>query len=57
MTSIPDLEDLAGTELSGVCFVRDYVEFHFDGPRSPQPGLPDRAPRRSSIRVSPRRLV
>jgi hypothetical protein len=25
-------EDLAGSELSGVCFVRDYVEFRFDGP-------------------------
>lgn len=27
-----ELEDLAGWEVSGVCFVRDYVEFHFDGP-------------------------
>jgi hypothetical protein len=25
-------EDLAGEELSAVSFVRDYVEFHFDGP-------------------------
>jgi hypothetical protein len=25
-------EDLAGEELSAVAFVRDYVEFHFDGP-------------------------
>lgn len=23
---------LVGEELSSVCFVRDYVEFHFDGP-------------------------
>jgi hypothetical protein len=27
-----DLLDLVGEELSGVCFVRDYVELHFDGP-------------------------
>ncbi|HEY3144352.1 MAG TPA: hypothetical protein VGJ86_24700 [Acidimicrobiales bacterium] len=27
-----DLSDLSGEELSGVCFVRDYVELHFDGP-------------------------
>jgi hypothetical protein len=26
------LEDLVGAELGGVCFVRNYVEFHFDGP-------------------------
>lgn len=32
MTTIADLADLAGSELSGVCFVRDYVELHFDGP-------------------------
>lgn len=25
-------EDLCGEELSAVCFVRDYVELHFDGP-------------------------
>jgi len=25
-------EFLVGTELSAVCFVRDYIEFHFDGP-------------------------
>jgi hypothetical protein len=24
--------DLVGEEVSAVCFVRDYVEFHFDGP-------------------------
>jgi len=24
--------NLKGLELSGVCFVRDYVELHFDGP-------------------------
>ena len=24
--------DLLGKEISGVAFVRDYVEFHFDGP-------------------------
>ncbi len=27
-----DLSSLAGRELSAVCFVRNYVEFHFDGP-------------------------
>jgi hypothetical protein len=26
------LASLTGLELSGVCMVRDYVEFHFDGP-------------------------
>jgi len=26
------VESLAGEELSAVSFVRDYVEFHFDGP-------------------------
>lgn len=26
------LVDLSGWEVSGVAFVRDYVEFHFDGP-------------------------
>jgi hypothetical protein len=26
------IESLAGQELSAVSFVRDYVEFHFDGP-------------------------
>jgi len=25
-------DDLMDEELSAVCFVRDYVEFHFDGP-------------------------
>jgi hypothetical protein len=29
---VRDLADLPGWELSAVCFVRDYVEFHFDGP-------------------------
>jgi len=26
------LKDLIGREISAVAFVRDYVEFHFDGP-------------------------
>ena len=26
------VEDLVGEELAAVAFVRDYVEFHFDGP-------------------------
>ena len=26
-----ELSDLVGEEISAVCFVRDYVEFHFDG--------------------------
>jgi len=26
------LSDLVGEQFSAVCFVRDYVEFHFDGP-------------------------
>lgn len=25
-------DDLVDEELSAICFVRDYVEFHFDGP-------------------------
>ena len=29
---IQELSDLVGEEISAVCFVRDYVEFHFDGP-------------------------
>jgi hypothetical protein len=29
---IRELSDLVGEEISAVCFVRDYVEFHFDGP-------------------------
>ena len=29
---ITKLWSIEGEELSGVCFVRDYVEFHFDGP-------------------------
>jgi hypothetical protein len=28
----PDLPSVVGDELSAVCFVRDYVELHFDGP-------------------------
>ncbi|WP_218080305.1 hypothetical protein [Anthocerotibacter panamensis] len=28
---IRELSDLVGEEISAVCFVRDYVEFHFDG--------------------------
>jgi hypothetical protein len=31
MTDINDPQDLVGAELSAVCFVRDYTEFHFDG--------------------------
>ena len=27
-----DFENLRGNEISAVCFVRDYIEFHFDGP-------------------------
>ncbi|WP_396274138.1 hypothetical protein [Hyphomonas sp.] len=27
-----DIRSVEGEELSGVCFVRDYIEFHFDGP-------------------------
>lgn len=29
---VQELRDLVGEEISAVCFVRDYVEFHFDGP-------------------------
>jgi hypothetical protein len=29
---ITEFHDLVGCELSGVCFVRDYVELLFDGP-------------------------
>ncbi len=32
MTPNAPLQLLVGAELSSVCFVRDYVEFHFDGP-------------------------
>jgi hypothetical protein len=32
VTSIPTFEDLVGCEVSGVAFVRDYVEVLFDGP-------------------------
>ena len=28
----PDLPSVIGDELSAVCFVRDYIELHFDGP-------------------------
>ena len=27
-----EIEDLIGEELNAVCFVMDYVEFHFNGP-------------------------
>lgn len=27
-----DIFSVKGEELSGVCFVRDYIELHFDGP-------------------------
>ena len=27
-----ELEDMIGEEVNGVCFVMDYVEFHFNGP-------------------------
>jgi hypothetical protein len=30
--NIQQIEDLVGEEISGICFVRDYVELHFDGP-------------------------
>jgi hypothetical protein len=32
MNTTAELEELAGSELSAICFVRDYVELHFDGP-------------------------
>jgi hypothetical protein len=32
MTSAEEFQDLVGFELSAICFVRDYVELHFDGP-------------------------
>jgi hypothetical protein len=32
MSTITDLHQVAGSELSAVCFVRDYIELHFDGP-------------------------
>lgn len=32
MVSRFELEDLVGLEVSAVCFIRDYVELHFDGP-------------------------
>lgn len=30
--TIQKLSDLVGEEISAICFVRDYVEIHFDGP-------------------------
>jgi hypothetical protein len=32
MKTVTNPEELAGEELNGVCFVMDYVEFHFNGP-------------------------
>jgi len=32
MKTVEDPEGLVGEELNGVCFVMDYVEFHFNGP-------------------------
>jgi len=32
MYPVADPEGLVGEELNGVCFVMDYVEFHFNGP-------------------------
>lgn len=32
VTAAAEFARLAGSELSAVCFVRNYVEFHFDGP-------------------------
>ena len=32
MVSRFQIKDLIGLELSAVCYVRDYVELHFDGP-------------------------
>ena len=32
MKNVREVSDLVGEEISAVCFVRDYVEFHFDGP-------------------------
>lgn len=32
MSDLGAFSKLVGEELSSVCFVRDYVEFHFDGP-------------------------
>ena len=29
---IQNISDLIGEEVSSVCFVRDYIEIHFDGP-------------------------
>ena len=32
MGKIENIEELVGEEISGVGFIRDYVEFYFDGP-------------------------
>lgn len=32
MRKVARIEDLTGEELNAVCFVMDYVEFHFNGP-------------------------
>jgi hypothetical protein len=32
VSTISTFDALAGSELSAVCFVMDYVEFHFNGP-------------------------
>ena len=32
MVTVLELHDLVGEEVSSICFVRDYVEIHFDGP-------------------------
>lgn len=32
VSAVREFTDLAGLELGSICFVRDYVEFHFDGP-------------------------
>ncbi len=32
MKDVAQFHDLTGCELSAVCFVRNYVELHFDGP-------------------------
>jgi len=30
--NIENIEDLVGEQISGAGFIRDYVEFYFDGP-------------------------
>jgi hypothetical protein len=32
VSNVLQFRDLVGLELGSVCFVRDYVELHFDGP-------------------------